>query len=372
MKAVMFLEYRPAELRITEKETYIAFYALNPDSNRLERVRYRLNYIRSKTERTKYGKTMCAEINLMLSEGWNPFVDKAQGDNGGVTMKAAIAAYRKSWNNLRADSLRSYTSNLKTFECFADPYDLLPKPVSCFKTAQAARYMKHISTKTSSAKTYNNQLHFMRQVFNFFIGKGYCNTNPFNDIKPRRVDSKTRKPIPADIRKQIRTYLMDNGMNEFLNICLLTYECLIRPKEILQLRIRDYDPKTHRITIPAEVAKNHHERTVALAPDMVDFFDNLKGEKEWFIFSSRYKPGKKMLNTRDTGRTWSNMRKALGFGEEYQMYSLKDTGISEMLEAGVPSKLVKELADHHSLEMTERYIARSKADEILKYRDLHF
>lgn len=372
MKAVMFVEYRPAELRITQNETYVSFYALNPETNKLERVRYRLNYIRSKTERCKYGKMMCSEINLRLSEGWNPFVEKSAGSSESIAMKSALSAYRKAWGSLRADSIRSYSSSLKAFEEFLEPFELLAKPVSCFKTAQAVRYMKHVSTKTNSSKTYNNQLHFMRQVFNFFKGKGYCSLNPFDDIKPRRVDSKIRKPIPSEIRKQIRIYFTENNMNEFLIICLLTYECLVRPKEILQLRIRDYDPKTHRITIPAEVAKNHHERTISLAPDMTEFFDNLKGEKDWFIFSSGYRPGKKMLNTRDTGRTWSNMRKELGFGEQYQMYSLKDTGISEMLEAGVPSKLVKELADHHSLEMTEKYLARSKADEILKYRDLHF
>lgn len=83
-----------------------------------------------------------------------------------------------------------------------------------------------------------------------------------------------------------------------------------------------------------------------------------------YLFSEGYRPGKRLLTTRDTGRTWSNMRKALGLPDCYQFYSLKDTGITEMLEAGVPAKMVQELADHHSLEMTQKYVGKSRAEDI--------
>ena len=73
------------------------------------------------------------------------------------------------------------------------------------------------------------------------------------------------------------------------------------------------------------------------------------------------------MNTRDTGRTWANMREALGFSSCYQFYSLKDTGITEMLEAGVPAKMVQELADHHSLEMTQKYVGKSKSKDIMDH-----
>lgn len=66
------------------------------------------------------------------------------------------------------------------------------------------------------------------------------------------------------------------------------------------------------------------------------------------------------------------MREALGLPTTYQFYSLKDTGITEMLEAGVPAKLVKELADHSSLEMTEKYTHKSNAKKILEYNTLKF
>jgi Phage integrase family. len=81
---------------------------------------------------------------------------------------------------------------------------------------------------------------------------------------------------------------------------------------------------------------------------------------------------KRVLDTKAVGRKWKEMRDSLKMPAAYQFYSLKDTGITEMLEAGVPAKFVKELADHHSLEMTEKYTHRSDAKKILEWNKLEF
>ncbi|MBO7585932.1 MAG: tyrosine-type recombinase/integrase [Bacteroidales bacterium] len=51
---------------------------------------------------------------------------------------------------------------------------------------------------------------------------------------------------------------------------------------------------------------------------------------------------------------------------------LKDTGITEMLESGMPSKFVKDLAGHRSLSMTERYLHVSDAKRILQANRVRF
>ena len=126
--------------------------------------------------------------------------------------------------------------------------------------------------------------------------------------------------------------------------------------------------KDDLIIIPSDIAKNHRERHISMpmevAIPMADYIKNARSDLQ--LFSSGYRPGKKVLSTRDTGRTWAKIREALGLPKCYQYYSLKDSGITEMLEAGVPDKMVQELADHRSLEMTQKYIAKSKATDIRK------
>lgn len=367
----VFVDFKPAELKITASETYVAYYAKNPSTGKLERVRVRLNYIRCKRERQKYGLVLVVEINKKLYSGWNPFVEK-NGISKVMSVIDGVRLYQKSYQkNLRPDSLRSYDSFVKRFADYAASEGIDKKALFLFSKQDAQKYMISIEECGMSAKTYNNYQHFQCQMFNFFVDKGLTKENPFQTIKTKRVDQKLRTTIPTDVRKQIFAYLDNNGMREYKLICQLTYQCLIRPKEILQLKICNVDLKNRLIKIPSSVAKNHCERTVAIPSNMMEGMARQIGEKldTLFLFSKDYKPGSKMMTTRDTGRTWMKLRDDLGLPECYQFYSLKDTGITEMLEAGVPAKLVQELADHHSIEMTQKYVARSRAEEILKFTE---
>ena len=49
------------------------------------------------------------------------------------------------------------------------------------------------------------------------------------------------------------------------------------------------------------------------------------------------------------------MRIELGFSANMQLYSLRDTGINEMIKGGIDPLTVMQHADHHDLTMTTRY-----------------
>ena len=57
---------------------------------------------------------------------------------------------------------------------------------------------------------------------------------------------------------------------------------------------------------------------------------------------------------------------------ELQFYSLKDTGITNMVSSGVPLTSVQQQADHNSVAMTSIYVGknRKKAEEDLKNVDI--
>lgn len=69
---------------------------------------------------------------------------------------------------------------------------------------------------------------------------------------------------------------------------------------------------------------------------------------------------------------WSYViRPSLGFPKELQFYSLKDTGITNMVNSGVPLTSVQQQADHSSLAITSIYIGKTeRASEALKAVDI--
>lgn len=365
-----FINFKPAELKETNTETYVSYYVVNPfQDNKLVRQRIRLNHIKNRAERLKYGRKLAYEINLKLYKGWNPFLEKNKV--GMKRISDAIDEFLKeSDRHLRLDSSRTYHSYCKQFNEFLKENDLCDSYVFNLKKSDAREFAAYIEEKKNlSSRTFNNYMRMMRTLWLWFIEHEYTRENIFEGIRVRRVDTKTRTVIPPSDRKKIMTYLESTGQHGFCLMCQFTFQMLIRPKECLQLRVCNIDFDGKFLSIPATVAKNHKERTLALPDKLVELLqEHCKGALPTdFIFSEDYLCGDVQKNTRDSGRTWGNMRKALKMPMEYQFYSLKDTAISEMLEAGVPAKLVQELADHSDLSMTQKYVHRSNARKILEY-----
>ena len=369
-----FIDFKPAQYVETKTDSYVAYYALNPLTRRLERKRVRVNHIRVKSERRKYGRLLACEINSKLYNGWNPFVEELSG-RGCKTLSDAVDEFLKEkCKILRPDSVRCYTSWGSIFKNWCDAHGISGNYCFSFDKSMAVRFMRDMDCRDRLApKTYNNYLRFYTTLFLWMVKRGYAAANPFQDIDRKRVDSKIRTVIPPDVRERIRDYYVNIGMGEFVLVMNLCFRCLIRPKEILQLHVRDFDFADNIIVIPASVTKNHHPRFVAIPDDLAGDFKYLSGyDPDLYAFSRRYKPGMYLLTTRRIGEVWRDMRTALGLPMEYQFYSLKDSGITEMLEAGVPPKLVKELADHSSLEMTEKYLHKSSAKKILEWDSIRF
>ncbi len=368
-----YVDYVPAQVS-NGQICRVYYYALNPNTEKLERKVIKCNKVSNKVENKKLAQAIADSITKKLQKGWNPFVEEMTA-RGHVTLDKAIENFIKSKSKeLRADSMRSYVSYAKILSEWLVGEGMYKNFVSSFQYKDAVRFLSMLEEKNIVNKTYNNYLRLSKTLFLWFVEKEYTAKNPFERCKAKRVDEKIREDIPPHIREKIKNYIEENNMYEYYCVIQLCYRCFIRPKEIMMLKVGMVDFRNKTIHIPSTVAKNHKDRIIALPNDIYEFLEKALScvPKDYYIFSTKYKPGKVLLSSRDTAKTWSKMRKDLGLPIEYKFYSLKDTGITEMLEKGVPTKLVKELADHHSLEMTEKYVHKSSVFEILKYDDLEF
>ena len=93
----------------------------------------------------------------------------------------------------------------------------------------------------------------------------------------------------------------------------------------------------------------------------------------YFLFSKDFKTGKTAINPKKISNTWAKYRKIFGFDDKYQFYSLKDTGITDLLNSSIPAIKVRDQARHYDLKITESYTARNKfADETLRNSSFEF
>ena len=373
--ATPVIDFRPAQV-MGDKEVYVCYYVLDPTNEKLKRMRIRCNRIKNRREQRKYASLICAETNRKLYNGWNPLFGGDSAAKKRVSIVEAAANYvRQKEKDLRKDSVRSYRSKLSFFTKWCEKVGISDWLCGRFTTAHATRILEEYSCHGRSTYAYNSMLQFLKSLFKSFVYDGLVPRNPFAAFKGKQREAKRRVTIPKQDRRRILNYFLKRGMKEYVAMIRLCFKYLVRPKEILMLRIGDIDFEGGLLRIPPDVSKNHTERTIALGYDVMKYFRELLEQdysSDTYIFSTDFKPGERLYTTKNTFSTWQRMRKQLSMPDSYHFYSLKDTGITEMLESGMPSKFVKDLAGHHSLSMTERYLHVSDAKRILKANKIQF
>ena len=372
-KPTLFSDYRPAELH-EGKIWYISFYVKDPNTGNLKRVRIKWNQIESIIERRRSGKQYCKQINEKLALGWNPLKSKGPVHEDASIIEVMDSFLQSKEKETEYHTMRAYQSFIKIFKKWMDKNGVPENTsVSAMTHLGAVRFLEDINKRVKPS-TYNNYLRFFNILSKWMIEHGYINSNPFENIKkkPKKLTKKNRTNLTDENLKTLWTFLEKENPG-YLLVCLLCYCCLIRPKEISMLKCGDIDIEHSTIHISEDVAKNDNEsyRTI---PDvlMKKLLEVDLSHSDWYLFSGdvhNLKPGTKKIWSQRFSDYWGTVvREKCGFGQHLQLYSLKDTGITNMLASGMPASFVKQQADHSDLSMTSVYLGKTeKANEAIKH-----
>lgn len=352
--------YIPAILCHQKNNWQIEYYVFSPISHQMERKRIRLNNLRNHCRTLQEFKAKAANIiqtiNNQLAGGWSPF-GESENIRYYTTLDEMMHLYiEEKQRELKKDSIRSYKSFCHIFGEWCRK--IVPN-CKClqFNRTLAVRYMDYVYMERKvSARAYNNQLKMARALFSWAVQKCYCKENPFEVLKVKREEEKKRILIPADTRKLIRNYFEQNCPN-FIIVLELVFTSLLRPQEISRVQIKQINLTEQYIYMPANKTKNGHHRYAFLSAELCKLIAPIIDGKdgELYLMTKGYVPGSIQADSKQYRKTWDKMRKELVLPQEMQLYSLRDTGINNMLKAGIDPLTVMQAADHHDLSMTTRY-----------------
>ena len=373
-KAMVF-NYMPAILCKYKSGWLIEYYVENPITSEMCRVRRRVHFIRKRYKSVKEAESHCQkiiiDINTKLQNGINPMFGDESAENpiGYTTIPEVVKKFlAEKIREVRPDTVRSYESLCKIFLTYISTTTVLF--ICKFGKMEAIQYMDYVyNTRKVSTCAYNNYLKFMRLVFNWSLEKGYIVANPFKDIKTKKKGKKIRTPIEPETRKQIVKELSNND-KQFLIVQKLVYSALIRPKEISHLKISDVNFETKTVCVDGGIAKNTNTRHPALTDEILNDLSYIKSyNKEMYIFSTNMLPGYKYVSGRQFTKKWAKLREKLQLDKTKQLYSLRDSGFTELFNANVNAKAVQQHADHHSLEITKIYINHADPNLVKTIRE---
>lgn len=375
------LDFIPAELK-ENKVWEIVYYVLNPYSDKLERKRIRVKPLNSITERRKLAKRMVLEVNKRLLSGWNPFLEQPKSKeftklNDVINIYLNHLKIELRDENLRYDTYRTYNSRLKVFKEYLISKDLNNILCYSFDSALVGSFLDFIRyNKGLSARTRDNYMTFLRTFGMWLISKQYLTLNPCSGLKKTNKKHKSRVIIDTETRLNIFNYFKTKNKN-YLTLCLVCYYCLVRRTELSKLKVSAVNLENNTIFIPAENSKNHKGARITIP---VELKEQLKEhinntDKNLFLFSdNNYAVGAKPFLPNKCTSEWSRMRKKLNLSINIKWYSLKDTGITDLITAGVPLLSVRDQARHHSIKQTDEYTPKNmrKADLYIKDSGIKF
>ncbi|MGL4292725.1 MAG: tyrosine-type recombinase/integrase [Bacteroidales bacterium] len=363
----------------TGKEWYIGFYAYDPITGKLKRKKIKINFIKSITQRRKRAKDIIYNLTCKLEKGWNPWIEVISGSEM-ISWDDACDKFKKSQLKMLNDGLIEIDS-YKTFYSHLNviiKYNLRKKVPITYVYQFNKEFINDFldfmyMEKNVTPRTRDNHLAFCRKLITFFCEKGYMSTRPDDGIKSfgKKARKKKRTVIEADDMVRLVEFLEQEN-KYFLLASYLVYYCCIRPKELSYLQIKHINLKEQTIFIHEDFAKNDKNAVVTLPEKIINLMIDLKlfdSPGSYYIFSSKFEPGEKHCDCRQFREYWTKMVKsALSFPDQYVFYSLKDTGITNMLKSNIDPLTVRDQARHHSIEMTNVYTPQSclKAQDSLK------
>ena len=373
-KCTIFIDYKPAVLQKGVKENWlIVYYAKVPAQNEFKRFRKRVPPLSPTREREKYAKKMIAAINQKLANGWSPFYEDTNVKYKSVEYCAELflkMQEREVEEGVkRTDTLRSYKSFLDLFVKYLKDKKLMLKFVIEIDTFVIQNYLDYLFyDRKNSARTYNNHLKFLNTFFLWCKTKNFINANPAESIKPKAKVQKKREVLAVDIKAKVKT-LRETNFHYYV-LCMLTYYCFIRRTELTKLKVSDVYLHGGYIVIHGENSKNRKTESVTI-PDVFlsDLAQHLTtaNNSDYLFSTNKFKAGPTPITPKKISDEWAKFRKLHKFDSKYQFYSLKDTGITDLLNSGIPAIKVRDQARHYDLKITESYTARNKfADEMVK------
>jgi integrase len=143
------------------------------------------------------------------------------------------------------------------------------------------------------------------------------------------------------------------------------------------IKINHIAIKNQTIFIPEDISKNRKSAVVTLPEKVLKLMiDNgvFNYPGDYYLFSDNYKPGKEYRNEKQFRDYWTRyIRKDLKFPANYKFYSLKDTGITNMLRK-YDTITVRDQARHADILMTDTYTPHDiqKANDLIKKHESIF
>lgn len=345
-------------------ECYVSFKAYDPSCSRMRLKKIMLGHIKGKRNQRIYGEALIKRLTQKLLEGWNPWIEESRPEEyalfdevcdkynmylSKMTKEGGITAGTKSNYEHKLAFMRKWIAKSQHITYI---YQFNKKLISDFLD-----YI--LIDRNNNLRTKNNYIGWLKSFSSYLIARGYLTSDPTLGLNTStKLGPKNRDVIPNEILIEIKSYLTKENKH-YLLACYMIHYLFVRPGEMCFLKIKDLSEGKRTLTLSGIHTKNGHDAVITIPNHVIGLMRELEifsAPPDYYIFSNDFRPGSERIKAIAFTRFWtSNVKKALNLSDVYKLYSLKDTGITNMIKAKTDLLSVRDQARHSSVKVTNIY-----------------
>lgn len=326
-----------------------------------------LGHIKGKRNQRQYGEALIKRLTEKLMQGWNPWVEMVQpleySSFDDVCRKYEEYLFKlMRENNMREESVISYMSRIKILKEWKEKQKINLFYTYQFDSRLIGQFLDYVFVdRNNTIRTRNNYLSWLKTFCKYLLERGYISVDPtknYSTAQRRGGQLKNRDVIPDNILKEIKNWLMEHNKH-YLLACYILHYLFVRPKEMSYLKVGDFNIRKKTLFLHGSNTKNHNDALLTMPDHVMKLMIELHvfdSPGNYYLFSDNFAPGPERKSEKSFRDFWHHhVRKALKMTDRYKFYSLKDTGITNMLRANTDILTVRDQARHSSILITDIY-----------------
>lgn len=346
-------------------ECYVSFSAFDPSIGKMRLKKIMLGHIKGKRQQRVYGMELIKKLTQKLLEGWNPWVEETHPEEY-ARFKDVCKEYEKylaqlvKEGGIKPGSVSNYKYKLKFLKKWIDDKKIDVTYTYQFNKHVVGMFLDYVFVeRNNNLRTRNNYIGWLKSFVRYLISREYISKNPMQGIQlTTKVGEKNRDVIPDNVLKRVRLHLEQENKH-FLLACYILHYLFIRPHEMTYIKIKDLSEEKGTIFLAGAHTKNGRDAVITIPNHVMELMKELKVfscPPNYYLFGNMFRPGVRSIRAQRFREYWvEKVRKPLRLKNSYKFYSLKDTGITDMIKANTDLLSVRDQARHSSVTVTNVY-----------------
>ncbi len=335
------------------KHWYVWFRWTYSDGSR-QKFKYskKINFLKTVQERKAAGEALKKGLAVALDRGWVPGNKKQEEtsdpkkiDRGNIKTLASAMEFAmeiKRRSGKKETTLHGYEFHMNKFLEWAKNNGFYGMDVRNFTLDHFYQfhdylrfeYVKEDTKEPLSGSSVNNFKRSISALFSTMKNERLIDSNFIKDIPAVDSEPVNNKPFTVDQILEIKEYLAKHDPYLIHFISFMLYP-LLRPREICRLRVRDINTTNWFFSVETKTSSISYRRIIdKIKPTLAAL--NIEGKPGSFhIFTNENEPkdwsSAKLKSRYDHfGERFRVVKKALGYGREYGLYSCRHTAILDL------------------------------------------